>query len=95
MPRPRGHPDAALIARLASVERWAREPDRTAATAPARQAAKDKFLTQARERFGDLPPDELAYRAGLLAKAHFTRMALRSAQSRRRNRAARETGDAS
>jgi len=55
-----------LVARLAAHSKWAKTPDRSGATAPARQA----FLGQ----FGN----ENALRA------HMTRMALRSAQARRK-----------
>ena len=88
MPRPARHPDNTLISRLGNAQRWAAEPDRSAATAPARAAFRDRFLTEARERFStDLPADELAYRAEQLRKAHFTRLALKSAQARRARKA--------
>lgn len=83
MPRPVGHPDNNLISRLGNEVRWAAEPDRAAATAPARAALNDRFLREARERFGDLPADEIAWRAERLRRAHFYRMALKSAQARR------------
>jgi hypothetical protein len=88
MARPVGHPDNSLLSTVANLERWAAVDDRPAATAPARQAFRDKFLTEARERFGDLPPDELAYRAERLRRAFYVRLALRSAQARRRKRIA-------
>ena len=63
-----------LAARIAAHESWASTPDRTARTAPARAALEQKFLDAAG---GD------ATRAAHLRKAHFARMALRSAQARR------------
>ena len=89
MARPPGHPDNALIATLANHLRWSRTSaeDRQAATAPARAAFGDRWLRQAREQFGDLPPEELARRAESLRKAHFTRLALTSAQVRRARKA--------
>lgn len=84
MARPRGHPDNSLISSLANEIKWAGVDDRTAATAPARAAMRDKFIREAREKFGDLPDDELARRAEHLRRAHFKRMALRSAQARRK-----------
>jgi hypothetical protein len=83
MARPAGHPDNSLLATLANHERWAAVDDRTAATAPGRKAFRDRFVREARERFGDLPADELAYRAEHLRKAHYLRLALKSAQARR------------
>jgi len=94
MSRPVGHPDSPLIAKIANHRRWAAEPDRTAATAPARQAFRDRFVREARERFGDLPPEELEIRAEHLRKAFYAELALKSAQARRRNRARkRATGE--
>jgi hypothetical protein len=84
MARPAGHPDNSLISTAANHDRWAAVDDRTAATQPARDAFHDRFLREARERFGDLPADELARRAESLRKAYYTRMALASARSRRK-----------
>lgn len=77
-------PTRALIASIAAHERWANCSDRTEATAPARRAFRDRFIRQARERYGDLPEAELHQRAESLRAAHYRRMALRSAQARRR-----------
>jgi hypothetical protein len=81
MARPADHPDNRLLSTLANHERWAAVDDRTAATAPARQAFRDRFVQEARERFGDLPADELARRAESLRKAHYPRLARASARS--------------
>lgn len=62
---------------IAAHERWARVTDRTAETAPARAALDRKFLDQA---------DGDAVRAEHLRKAHFQRLALKSAQARRKSR---------
>lgn len=77
--------EKSLRARVAAHSRWAEVKDRTAATAAARAAAEDRFLREAREKFGDLPPDELRIRADHLRKAYFSRLALKSAQSRRKS----------
>ena len=63
-----------LAARLTAELSWANTTDRTARTAPARSALRQKFLDQA-------DGDEV--RAQHLWKAHFTRLALKSARSRR------------
>ena len=61
----------------------ARTPDRTAATAPARAAFDARFEREVDpERV--LPSAERARRAAHARKAYFTRLALRSAQRRRR-----------
>ena len=64
-----------LVASVAAHTSWANTPDRTARTAKARAALDRKFLDQAA---GD------PVRAEHLRKAHFKRLALKSAQSRRR-----------
>jgi hypothetical protein len=83
MSRPKGHPDGSLLSSAASHESWAVTADRSARTKPARDALRDRFVEEARERFGDLPADELARRGESLRKAYYARLALRSAQSRR------------
>lgn len=64
-----------LAASAAAHESWANTTDRTARTAKARAALDQKFLDQA----GGDP-----VRAEHLRKAHFARLALKSAQARRK-----------
>jgi len=66
---------AVSIGRIVAHTSWANTENRTARTAPARAALDAKFLEEA-------GGDEV--RAGHLRKAHFQRMALRSAQARRK-----------
>jgi hypothetical protein len=85
MARPVGHPDGPLIAKYGNEIRWAAVDDRTAATQKARDTFNERFVAEARERFGnDLAPDDLARRAEHLRKAHYLRLALKSAQARRK-----------
>ncbi|SCX27218.1 hypothetical protein [Mycolicibacterium fluoranthenivorans] len=67
--------EKSLVGRIASEVSWAGTPDRSARTAPARKAFKDKFLAEA----GGDP-----VRAEHLRKAFYARLALKSAQARRR-----------
>jgi hypothetical protein len=83
MPRRATPGDRALVARLAAHESWARTEDRQARTAPARQAFLGRFEAEV-DPEGVLPPQERARRAESARQAHMTRMALRSAQARRR-----------
>jgi hypothetical protein len=76
--------DRALIAKTA---------DRSARTAPARAAQMSKFERDV-DPDGALDPVERARRAESARKAHFTRMALRSAQARRRSKTASVDGQA-
>lgn len=77
--------ERALRARIAAHESWANTGNRTARTAPARAALDAKFLEQA----GGDP-----IKAAHLRKAHFARLALKSAQSRRKARELTETAEA-
>ena len=72
-----------LRARLAAHTSWANTTDRSARTAPARAAALERYERQV-DPDGILPPDERRARAEHARKAHMARMALRSAQARRR-----------
>lgn len=67
--------DRSFIARIAAHERWAREPDRSAATAAARQANTDRYLSAARALHPSLSDDEIAVRAANLRSADMTRLA--------------------
>lgn len=67
--------DRLLVASIAAHESWAKTENRSARTAPARRALEDKFLAEA----GGDPK-----RAEHLKKAYYQRLALKSAQSRRR-----------
>ncbi|WOQ15641.1 hypothetical protein [Raineyella sp. W15-4] len=68
-----------LRAQIAAHESWANTEDRAARTAPARAALDQKFLDQA---------DGDPVRAEHLRQAHYKRLALKSAQARRRKREA-------
>lgn len=72
-----------LAAQIAVNESWARTPNRSARTAPARAALMAKFESEV-DPDGSLLPAERARRAEHLRKAHFQRLALKSARSRRK-----------
>jgi predicted TIM-barrel fold metal-dependent hydrolase len=67
--------DRSLVARIAAHERWAREPDRAAATAAARQANDDRYLNAARVLHPTQAEEELRIRAANLRSADAARMA--------------------
>ncbi len=77
--------EATLHAQVAAHESWAQTRDRAARTSPGRQALLAKFELQA-DPNGVLAPAERAARAASLRKAYFSRLALLSAQSRRKAR---------
>lgn len=70
------------VARLAAHTKWA-TTDPVAGTEAARSAALLRFERQV-DPDGVLPPQERARRAESLRKAYFTKIALRSAQARRK-----------
>ena len=75
--------ERSMRAQIAAHESWARTPDRSARTAAARRAAEARFERQV-DPEGKLTPQERAWRAEHARKAHMQRMALRSAQARKR-----------
>ena len=76
--------ERSLRGRIGAELSWANTPNRSARTAPARAAMDQKFLDEA----GGDP-----VRAGHLRKAYFARLALKSAQSRRKAREATATAE--
>lgn len=85
-------PKRTLAARVAANTRWAYEPDRKAATAPARQGLMAKFAAEV-DPDGTLDPAERDRRARSLMTAHCLRCSAASARSRRlaRNRERKES----
>jgi hypothetical protein len=73
-----------LSATIAAHDSWAQTTDRSARTAPARAAMDAKFLAEA---------DGDPIRAAHLRKAHFARLALTSARSRRKSRELTESAE--
>jgi hypothetical protein len=72
----------ARYGRIGAYESWAQTEDRAARTAPARRAMLEKF-EHAVDPDGKLTPAERAKRAEFARKAHFQRLALKSAKARR------------
>jgi hypothetical protein len=71
------------IGRVGAYESWARTEDRSARTAPARKALIDKFEREV-DPNNELTQAERTKRAEYARKAYFTRLALKSAQARKR-----------
>lgn len=76
-----------IAAQVAAHTRWAHTADRQAATAPARSAFLERFERQV-DPNNELDPVERARRAESARKAHFLRMAQKSAEKRRAKKAA-------
>lgn len=79
--------ERALLARIAGNTRWAKTADRSAATAPARQAFRDRFEREV-DPDGVLPEAERHARADAARRAFYSRLALKSARARRMRREA-------
>src|ERR1035437_5513740 len=82
-----------LSASIASNESWAHTPNRTARTQPARDALMRQFEEQV-DPDGTLEPTERVKRAENAKRAHFGRLALKSAVSRRKSRELVEQAEA-
>ena len=74
-----------MRARIGAYESWAKTPDRSARTWPARKAALDRFEREVNPD-GVLSPQERAKRAEWARKAHMQRMAMKSAAAARQRR---------
>ncbi|NTY58680.1 hypothetical protein FEG63_03820 [Mycolicibacterium sphagni] len=77
--------ERSLRGQIAAHTSWANTEDRPARTANARKAMLDKFEREV-DPDGVLTPVERARRAEHKRKAYFSRLALKSAQARRRRR---------
>ncbi|WP_099023575.1 hypothetical protein [Mycolicibacterium palauense] len=75
--------ERATLASIASHQSWAKTHDRAARTAPARAAMMAKFEREVDPQ-GVLTPWERARRAENAKSAYYKRLALKSAQARRR-----------
>ena len=83
MPSALSPTERVMRARVAAHTSWANTPDRSARTAPARAVLLDRFEREV-DPDGVLTPAERARRAESAKRAHFQRLALKSAVSRRR-----------
>jgi hypothetical protein len=79
--------ERALRSRAASHARWSREPDRTAATAPARAGMQARFEREV-DPDGVLDPAERSKRAESARKAYYADLTRRSIAARRSKKAA-------
>lgn len=79
----RSREDIVICARIAAAERWGREPDRVAATAPARAGLWAKFIREA-DPDGVLTPQEREKRAEHLRRAQLLRASRAAAAARAR-----------
>jgi hypothetical protein len=75
--------ERSMRSQIAAHESWAKTSDRASRTAKARKASLDRFEKQV-DPDGTLAPAERARRAEHARKAYFARLALKSAQARRR-----------
>jgi hypothetical protein len=76
--------EISLHAKVASYSRWAKTPDRAAATAPARESFMKRFEVQV-DPDNVLDPAVRAKLAESAKQAYFMRLALKSAQARRKS----------
>lgn len=79
--------ERAMHSRLAQHTRWAHEPDRSAATAPARAGLQARFERQV-DPDGVLDPAERAKRAESARKAFYADLTRKSIAARRKKKEA-------
>lgn len=72
----------AIAGRIGAYTRWAKEPDRKAATAPARKGFRARFEREV-DPEGKLSPAELDYRTNCAISAYMGRLALAKAAKAR------------
>lgn len=77
----------ARAGQLGALAKWGRETDRTAATAAARQAAEDRWYLEVRAEHPRIDERTARLMADARKREHFTRMAFKSAETRRRRAA--------
>ncbi|MFG2167414.1 hypothetical protein [Micromonospora chersina] len=82
-------PRRVMTGRIGGYTSWSRTIDRAARTAPARQAALDRFERQV-DPDGTLSPDVRAQLAQAARSAYMARLAYLSAEARRANRQQRD-----
>jgi hypothetical protein len=82
-----------LAGTIGAYTKWAKCDDPSAATAPGRKAFLDRFENEV-DPNRTLPAEERARRATAARKAYFARLALKSAQARRRAKNAAAEADA-
>lgn len=80
-----------MRASIAANTRWAHEPDRASATSAGRAAFNERFENEV-DPDRTLTPTERTRRADSARRAYFMRLALKSAQARRRTAGARSGG---
>lgn len=83
MPARPAESELALAGRIGAHKSWANTEDRTARTAPAREAFNRRFEDEV-DPDRRLDPAERARRAESARKAYYAELALKSAQARRR-----------
>lgn len=83
--------DSSQWGRIGANLSWANTEDRSARTLPARTKMLEKFEDEV-DPNRELPESERAKRAEYARKAHFQRLALMSAQARRRRSKAVNAG---
>ena len=84
--------ERSLVAQIGAAERWGREPDRTAATAPARAGLRATFAREV-DPTQSLEPSEVERRVDQLMRAHMLRMSLKAKAARRKVRELTETAE--
>lgn len=79
--------------RMRVLKRWGNTPDRTAATAPARQALADSWLRKVREEYPDIDDATAAKMAENRRQLFYLALQEKSIAARKARKAAGTSGD--
>lgn len=86
--------DSSNAATALSLRSWAKTKDRTARTAAARKASRQRFVNQAIAIHGEGAPDEVIQEAAqLLERAFLREMSAKAAKARKAKAEAGEVGE--
>lgn len=78
----------ARAGQLGALAKWGRETDRSAATAPGRKAAEERWMRAVLQEHPDLDERTARLMADARKREHFLRLSMKSVEARRRRKAA-------
>jgi hypothetical protein len=87
-------PETSLRQQINQLQRWAKTPDRTAATAAARAKAEGRWLAQVREEFPDVDDATAQKMADARRKIYFLDLSKRALAARKARRLAAQVEQA-
>lgn len=87
-------PEVSLRQRINQLQRWAKTPDRKAATAKAREKAEGRWLAEVREEFPDVDDATARKMADTRRRIYFLNLSKRAVAARKARRLAAQVEEA-